>query len=66
VGQTGAPITVAAAMWNHGPAMAEAMHARGIERPSLTASELRDLVAYLRAAAPETRGAPVSTAWKSK
>ena len=60
VGQTGAPITVAAAMWNHGPAMAEAMHARGIERPSLTASELRDLVAYLRATAPERAGDPLS------
>ena len=60
VGQSGAPMTLAAAMWNHGPTMAEAMQARGIERPNLTASELRDLVAYLRAAAPERAGAPVS------
>jgi mono/diheme cytochrome c family protein len=60
VGQSGAPMNVAAAMWNHGPAMAEAMRARGIERPSLSASELRDLVAYLRATAPERAGAPVS------
>jgi mono/diheme cytochrome c family protein len=60
VGQTGAPINLAAAMWNHGPAMAEAMRVQGIERPNLSASELRDLVAYLRAAAPERAGAPVS------
>jgi mono/diheme cytochrome c family protein len=60
VGQSGAPMNVAAAMWNHGPTMAEAMRARGIERPNLNASELRDLVAYLRAAAPERAGAPVS------
>jgi mono/diheme cytochrome c family protein len=60
VGQSGAPMNVAAAMWNHGPTMAEAMRARGIERPNLSASELRDLVAYLRAAAPERAGGPVS------
>ena len=60
VGQTGAPINLAAAMWNHGPAMAEAMRAQGIERPNLSASELRDLVAYLRAAAPERAGGPMS------
>jgi mono/diheme cytochrome c family protein len=60
VGQSGAPMNVAAAMWNHGPTMAEAMRARGMERPNLTASELRDLVGYLRAAAPERAGGPVS------
>jgi mono/diheme cytochrome c family protein len=60
VGQSGAPMNVAAAMWNHGPTMAEAMRARGIERPNLSASELRDLVAYLRATASERAGGPVS------
>ena len=60
VGQSGAPMNVAAAMWNHGPSMAEAMRAQGIERPNLTASELRDLVAYLRAQAPERAAGPVS------
>jgi cytochrome c2 len=60
VGQSGAPMNVAAAMWNHGPSMAEAMRARGIERPNLSASELQDLVVYLRAAAAERAGAPVS------
>ena len=53
--QFASPIFVASAMWNHGPAMADAMKARGIERPTFTAEELRDLVAFL---APATGGAP--------
>jgi mono/diheme cytochrome c family protein len=60
MGQSGAPINLAAAMWNHGPEMAEAMRVQGIERPNLSAAELRDLGAYLRAAAPERAGAPVN------
>lgn len=52
-GQTASPINIAAAMWNHGPAMAEAMRARGIDRPNLRPQELRDLVAYLRSIAPQ-------------
>lgn len=59
IGQSGSPMNIAAAMWNHGPAMAETMRARGIERPHLNAAELRDLVAYLRAAAPGTTGEPI-------
>ena len=47
------PIFVASAMWNHGPQMAEKMKERGIERPTFTAKELRDLIAYL---APGTGG----------
>ena len=47
------PIFVAAAMWNHGPQMAEKMRERGIARPTFTAKELRDLIAYL---APATGG----------
>jgi mono/diheme cytochrome c family protein len=47
------PIFVAAAMWNHGPQMAQAMKTRGVERPSFTGQELRDLIAYL---APATGG----------
>lgn len=47
------PIFVAAAMWNHGPQMAEKMKERGIERPSFTGKELRDLIAFL---APATAG----------
>lgn len=45
-----APIQVAAALWNHGPAMSEAMRERGIERPSFSGAELNDLIAYLRSA----------------
>jgi mono/diheme cytochrome c family protein len=41
------PIPVAAAMWNHGPAMAEEMRARGVTRPTFTGRQLRDLIAYL-------------------
>jgi mono/diheme cytochrome c family protein len=45
--QFGSPLYAAAAMWNHGPQMAEAMKAKGIARPGFTAGELRDLIAYL-------------------
>jgi mono/diheme cytochrome c family protein len=47
------PIFVASAMWNHGPQMAEKMKERGVDRPTFTAKELRDLIAYL---APATGG----------
>jgi mono/diheme cytochrome c family protein len=47
------PIFVASAMWNHGPQMAEKMKERGIDRPTFTGKELRDLIAYL---APATGG----------
>jgi cytochrome c2 len=43
----GSPIFVAAALWNHGPQMTEAMKTVGIERPALTGTELRDLAAYI-------------------
>jgi len=49
------PIYVAAAMWNHGPQMIDAMAARGIQRPKFTGAELRDLIAFL---APGTGGSP--------
>ncbi|MDH3446057.1 MAG: c-type cytochrome, partial [Deltaproteobacteria bacterium] len=42
------PIFFAAAMWNHGPAMAEAMQARGIKRPVFSGTELRDFIAYVQ------------------
>jgi mono/diheme cytochrome c family protein len=41
------PVLVAAAMWNHGPRMAEAMKAKGIERPTFKGRELVDLIAYV-------------------
>lgn len=50
--QSGAPLFVATAMWNHGPTMAEAMRVRQITRPTLTAAELRDLSAYFVSVAP--------------
>ncbi len=50
------PIFVAAALWNHGPQMAEVMKEKGIQRPTFTGAELRDLIAYL---APATGGPPV-------
>jgi cytochrome c2 len=60
VGQSGSPINVAAAMWNHGSEMTVAMRSLGIERPVLRASELRDLIAYLKAAAREPPSGPLS------
>lgn len=50
--QYGSPIFVAAAMWNHGPAMAEALRSRKIERPTFKDSELGDLIAYIKSASP--------------
>jgi len=46
------PIRLAAAMWNHGPEMAESMQSKGIERRTLTGLELADLYAYFSAADP--------------
>jgi mono/diheme cytochrome c family protein len=57
--QFGSPILIAAEMWNHGPAMAAAMRERKIERATFTGSELRDLIAYLKAASPEQTGEPL-------
>ncbi len=57
--QRGSPIFVAAAMWNHGPAMAQAMRAQGIERPRLEDSELRDLMAYLKSVSPAPTEEPL-------
>lgn len=47
---SGSPIQVASAMWNHGPAMAEELKARGLDRPSFTGAELLDLIGYIRTA----------------
>jgi mono/diheme cytochrome c family protein len=59
LGQYGSPIFAAATMWNHGPAMAEAMRRRGIPRPRFEGSELADLIAYLRSASPERMEEPL-------
>ncbi len=50
------PVLVAAAMWNHGPEMAEAMKAKGIERPTFQGKEMVDLIAYIVAAAKDAGG----------
>jgi mono/diheme cytochrome c family protein len=48
VGTRGVPIEIAAAMWNHGPAMIEAAEARGIRRPTMTGDDLTNLIAFLQ------------------
>jgi mono/diheme cytochrome c family protein len=58
LGQYGSPIQIATAMWNHGPAMAEEMGDRGIDRPSFTSAELIDLITYLESGSPEMPTAP--------
>jgi cytochrome c2 len=47
------PIYVATALWNHGPQMTERMKEKGVERPTFTSAELRDLIGFL---APATSG----------
>ncbi len=53
------PVLVAAAMWNHGPAMAETMRARGIARPTLEGKELLDIIAYVTTTARDQSGETV-------
>jgi mono/diheme cytochrome c family protein len=53
------PVLVAAAMWNHGPAMAETMKARGIARPTLEGKELLDIIAYVNTTARDAGGKTV-------
>ncbi|MBI4590224.1 MAG: c-type cytochrome [Candidatus Rokubacteria bacterium] len=50
------PVLVAAAMWNHGPEMAEAMKAKGIARPTFQGKEMVDLIAYVVTAAKDGGG----------
>jgi len=57
--QFASPMYLASAMWNHGPAMAEAMKAQGIERPTLTAQELRNLSAFLAPATGRATDGPL-------
>lgn len=42
------PIEIAAAMWNHGSAMAQEARARGVPWPNLDGRDLADLVEFLR------------------
>jgi len=55
MGAYASPIAIAAAMWNHGTRMADAMAARGIARPTFEGSQLLDLIAYLKAASPRPK-----------
>jgi mono/diheme cytochrome c family protein len=48
--QYGSPVQIAAAMWNHGPAMSATMAEMGIQRPTFVGSELIDLIAFLKSA----------------
>lgn len=57
--QFASPILFATAMWNHAPAMGEAMRARKIERPTFVERELLDLVAYLRFVSPGPAEGPL-------
>ena len=54
VGERGVPIEVAAAMWNHGPAMMEAAEVRGIARPRMSGPALTDLIAFLQSTSDAT------------
>jgi len=56
----GSALYVATAMWNHGPAMAAMMREKGIARPSFGGSELVDLIAYIKSAAPDKTEAPIN------
>lgn len=53
LGHNSAPISISAAMWNHGPTMSAAMKSNNIQRPTFTASELDDLIAYIKSAKPD-------------
>jgi mono/diheme cytochrome c family protein len=53
------PIFLAAAMWNHGPQMAELMQRENITRPSFKGSELVDLITYLNSVSPRMSHAPL-------
>lgn len=59
LGQTGSAIEVATALWNHAGPMSGAMVARGISRPSFSADELTDLLAYLRGSSPAILDRPL-------
>lgn len=52
------PLFVATALWNKGPAMAEAMERERIGRPSLTGRDVRDMVAFIQARSRPAPGSP--------
>lgn len=50
------PLFVAQEIWNHGPAMLETIHSRGMRTPSFAAGDLADLAAYIRQQAGPSPG----------
>jgi cytochrome c2 len=58
-GQFASPMFIATAMWNHTPAMAEAMTARLVPRPAFSGAELRDLSAFIAPASAGPRAGPL-------
>jgi mono/diheme cytochrome c family protein len=54
--RSNSPVLVAARMWSHGPRMAEAMRAKGIERPTFARNELVDIIAFITATAKDSGG----------
>src|ERR1051326_3160318 len=50
----GSPIALAAAMWNHGPAMAAAMEQKGVARPTFKDTEILALIAYINRESPSS------------
>jgi mono/diheme cytochrome c family protein len=50
------PVLVAAAMWNHGPEMADVMKQKGIARPSFQGKEMVDLIAHIVSVAKDGSG----------
>jgi mono/diheme cytochrome c family protein len=55
----GSPIALASAMWNHGPTMAAAMVAKGIERPTFQGGEMLDLITYINRLSPTLSTGPL-------
>jgi cytochrome c2 len=54
-----APIVFTQALWNHSPAMTEAMKAHGISPPTFKGREMTDLTAYLQVGLTATGPDPV-------
>jgi cytochrome c2 len=52
------PIVFSQLLWNHGPAMEEAMKERGVAWPPLDPEDVADLLAYLRRMGSEPRRRP--------
>ncbi|HSA94175.1 MAG TPA: c-type cytochrome [Terriglobales bacterium] len=49
------PVSWIQTMWNHGPAMREAMGAQGLPWPQFQGDDVADLIAYVRQLAPNPR-----------